>query len=199
MASLRKASAYSKRYARPYTRKSKKRSKNYIRTVPGNKIVKMQMGDIKGFEEGKFKTILKMVSKEKVQIRDNAIESCRQGIVKVLEKNLTGQYYFAIKIHPHHILRENKMLTGAGADRMQSGMQLSFGKAIGRAALVKPKKTIFLVGVNSEKGKKITRQAFKRVNPKVPCKVKIITEEVEQKAHNIQLKTITSNIKYNGG
>jgi len=45
---LRKGSAYSKRYARPYTRKSKKRSKSYIKTVPNSRIVKFQMGDTKG-------------------------------------------------------------------------------------------------------------------------------------------------------
>ena len=48
---LRKASAYTKRYARPYTRNSKKRKKSYIKTVPNSRIVKFKMGDLKGFDD----------------------------------------------------------------------------------------------------------------------------------------------------
>ena len=45
MASLRKAAAYSKKHARPFTRKSKSRKKAYIKTIPGIRIVKFDMGD----------------------------------------------------------------------------------------------------------------------------------------------------------
>ncbi|PIN88889.1 hypothetical protein COU61_03295, partial [Candidatus Pacearchaeota archaeon CG10_big_fil_rev_8_21_14_0_10_35_13] len=155
MPALRKASAYTKRYARPYTRKSKQRRKNYIRAVPGSKIVKIQMGDARGFAEGKYAVTFKLIATEYAQLRSNALESARQGIIKTLEKNLNGQYFFVIKAHPHHVQRENKALTGAGADRLSSGMQLSFGKTVGRAALVKPGKELFVVGVhNTEKARK---------------------------------------------
>jgi len=40
-------------------------------------------------------------------------------------KTFNGQYFFRIIPFTHHIQRENKMLTGAGADRTQTGMQLS--------------------------------------------------------------------------
>lgn len=173
---LRKASAYTQRYARPYTRKSNVKSKSYIKTIPPNKLVKLQMGDIKGFEQGKFKIILRFSSAENVQIRDNAIEAARQYVHKELEDNFLGQYYFAVKVFPHHILRENRMLTGAGADRMQTGMAHSFGTNIGRAAMVKENQEVFVLGLNSAKAAGFARSALEKVRAKLPCRMRILTE-----------------------
>lgn len=181
MASLRKAGAYSKKYARPYTRVSKKRTKNFIKTTPQKKVVKFHMGNVKSFRQGKFDTIVKIISNEKIQIRDNAIESARQTITRGLEKQIPGQFYFHVKIFPHHILRENKMLTGAGSDRMQTGMQKSFGKTIGRAAMVKPNQEIFIIATSGEKQIKAVKNVLSTVKSKLPCKVKINIEKVKKK------------------
>ena len=173
---LRKAASYSKWPARPYTRKSAKKAKSYIKAVPAQKVVKLQMGDINGYEHGKFSTTINLVSVEQVQLRDNAIEAARQSIHKDLETALPGQYYFAVRVYPHHILRENKMLTGAGADRMQTGMAHSYGQTMGRAAFVKDGKEIFLIGVTSEKARQITVAALKKVKPKLPCHSRTVVE-----------------------
>jgi large subunit ribosomal protein L10e len=184
MAKLRKASAYSKRYARPYTRKSKSRTKSYVKTVPNSKIVKFDMGKIKNFVKGEFPFQLIVTSDEKVtvQIRDNAIEACRQTIQREIDKPLMSQFYIGIRIVPHHILRENKMLTGAGADRMQSGMKHSYGKSVGRAAFVKPGKEIFIIAVKDEKGVKLVREAIRKIKPKLACKVKVkvVKQEIKK-------------------
>lgn len=177
---LRKASSYSKFKARPYTRKSAKKSKSYIKTIPPTKVVKLHMGDISGFGKGKYPTLIKVASLEQVQLRDNAIEAARQSIHKDLEINFPGQYYFSVKVYPHHILRENKMLTGAGADRMQTGMTQSFGATIGRAAFVKPNQIIFLIAVNSEKALQVTRAAIKKIKAKLPCSTRILVEKIKQ-------------------
>jgi len=177
MASLRKASAYSKKKVRPYTRKSKIKGKSYIKQVPNNKIVKYNMGNIRAYNEGKFKNILKLVSKEKVQIRDNALESCRQLLNKSLEKKIPGRYYFEIKIFPHHILRNNKTAAGAGADRLSSGMKHSFGVIEGRAAIVSPGKEVFLVGVDNESDLRVARAAMSTVKSTLPCKTKLTLEK----------------------
>lgn len=174
---LRKASSYSRFYARPYTRKSSKKAHSYIKTIPGTKVVKLNMGSIQAYEQGKLPIILRMVAAQDVQLRDNAIEAARQYIHHELEAYFLGQYYFAVKVYPHHILRENKMLTGAGADRMQTGMQLSFGATVGRAALVKKGKEIFVVAVNSEKAAKATRGYMERIKAKLPCTTRILTEK----------------------
>ena len=177
MASLRKASAYSKRYARPNTRTSKKRAKSFIKTSPPNKVVKYNMGKRNKYDAGDFPIELKAVTTESVQIRDSSIEASRQYLTRLLEKELPGEFYLEIKIFPHHILRENKMLTGAGADRMQSGMKHAFGKTAGRAALLKPGKEIFFIAVADDRGMRIAKSALKAIKAKLPCKTQVIIEK----------------------
>lgn len=181
MATLRKASAYSKKRVIPYTRVSKRRQKSYIKTVPQQKIVKFEMGKISKFKEGKLPHILKVISMEKIQIRHNALESCRQYINKKLDKELAGQYMFKVVPFPHHIQRENKMLTGAHADRMQTGMQLAFGKATGKAAILKPKKEIFVLALPDKKAVLFARKIIKQVNPKLPGRIKVEYEDLSLK------------------
>lgn len=41
-----------------------------------------------------------------------------------------------MQVHPFHVLRINKMLSCAGADRLQTGMRGAFGKPAGLAARV---------------------------------------------------------------
>jgi large subunit ribosomal protein L10e len=177
MASLRKASAYSKKKVLPYTRISKKRGKSYVKTVPPQKIVKFAMGKGNLYRQGKFPFELIVVSTEKVQLRHNALEACRQFINKKLDREFNGQYYFKVVPFPHHIQRENKMLTGAGADRMQTGMQLSYGKCVGKAAILKPGSKIFVAAVSNPKAILFIRKVFKQVKSKLPCKIKILSED----------------------
>lgn len=174
MAALRKASAYSKKKVVPYTRVSKKKKKSYIKTVPQQKIVKFAMGKEELYKSGKLPNMLTVVSAEKVQIRHNALEACRQYINKKLDKGLVGQYVFKVIPFPHHIQRENKMLTGAGADRMQTGMQQAFGKSVGKAAIVKPGTKIFFIAVPNKKAVAFARKLVKQVKSKLPGKIKII-------------------------
>jgi large subunit ribosomal protein L10e len=175
---LRNARAYSRKYARPYTRKSKVKSKSYIKTVPPMKIVKFHMGDIKSYENGRFKFILTVISKQKVQIRDNAIEACRQGILKDLEENLPGGYYFGIKKYPHHILRENRVFSGGSkGERVNTGMQMSFGSAIGRAAFVAEGEAIYVIAFADKKFLGVIRNAIRKIQPKMCCATKISLEE----------------------
>src|SRR3989338_5883184 len=134
---LRKASSYSKKRVVPFTRTSKQKGKAYIKTIPPQNIVKFTMGSEKLYREGKFPHEVTLVADEMAQIRHNALEACRQYINKRMDTDLPGQYLFRSVPYPHHIQRENKVLTGPGADRMSSGMQLSYGNPMGKAALVK--------------------------------------------------------------
>lgn len=171
---LRKASSYSKRPCRPFTRTSRKKGKSYIKTVPPKKLVKMKMGKIKDYEQGKFPFIVKLVSKEPVQLRDNALEAARQFLNNKMEKSIKEGFYFEVKPAPHHILRENKMLTGAGSDRMSTGMQLSYGKTMGRAALIKEGQDIFIISVGSEKNMKLAQSLLQQIKSKLPCRTVIV-------------------------
>lgn len=172
---LRKASSYSKRTARPYTRKSKKKAKSYIKAVPNSKIVKFKMGDLKGYKDGKYAICLVVRSKERVQIRDNSIEAVRQYLNRFVQEKVGKDFYLEVKIYPHHILRENKMLTGAGADRMQTGMARSFGKTVGRAALVRPNQVLFIVGAKSVAHEPVLRELINSAKARLPCKIYVET------------------------
>ena len=176
MATLRKANAYSKKKVTPFTRTSKKKSKSYIRTIPPSKIVKFTMGKT---DLTKLRHHLTMVSTEKVQLRHNAMEACRQYINKKIDKKFTGNYGFRIIPYPHHIQRENKMLTGAGADRMQTGMQLAYGKSAGKAAILKEGSGIFFVAVQNEKAVQFVREVLKQIKSKIPGKTKVVYEVKE--------------------
>lgn len=179
MATLRKANAYSKKKVTPFTRISKKRQKSYIKTVPQQKIVKFTMGKEQLLEKGKLPHQLTLVAEEKVQIRHNALEACRQFINKKLEKKFGNQYVFKVLVFPHHVQRENKLLTGAGADRMQTGMQLSYGKSMGKAAILKKGSGVFFIALQHKNSVAFGREILKQIKPKLPCKVKIEYKEVK--------------------
>ncbi|MEN7982064.1 MAG: 50S ribosomal protein L16 [Nanoarchaeota archaeon] len=181
MATLRKANAYSKKNVTPYTRTSKRRQKSFIKTVPAQKIVKFSMGKVSLANQGKLPHKLVVLCTEKVQIRHNALEACRQYINKQVDKELAGQYSFQIIPFPHHIQRENKMLTGAGADRMQTGMQLSFGKCVGKSAIMKKDSKLFVINVANPKAVSFVRKVLKQVKPKLPCKTKVLYEDLSKK------------------
>ena len=176
MAGLRKAAAYSKKIVVPYTRISKKKGKSYVKTSPQQKIVKFSMGKEKVYRKGKLPHVLTLISTENVQIRQNALEACRQYINKKLDTEFNGQYFFRIIPYSHHIQRENKMLTGAGADRMQTGMQLSFGKTAGKSAIVKKNTNLFMVAVGDVKATSFVRKLYKQIKSKLPGKTRIVYE-----------------------
>lgn len=174
---LRKACAYSKKYARPYTRKSRVKSKSYIKAIPPQKVVKFDMGNLNAFREGKYNLILKLTSREDVMARDNSIEACRQIIHKDLELNYPGAYYFSVRKYPHHILRENKVFSGGSkGERVNTGMQMSFGVAIGRAAFIKKGDLIFLIALPEKKFVPVARKALEKIKPKLPCATNIVLE-----------------------
>ena len=78
-----------------------------------------------------------MVCDEKQQISSEALEACRVAINKHLVKHIgKDNYHIRMRAHPFHVLRANKMLSCAGADRLSSGMRHSYGKPIGVAARV---------------------------------------------------------------
>merc|ERR1711966_650575 len=54
-------------------------------------------------------------------------------------------FHMRIRLHPFHVLRQNKMLSCAGADRLSSGMRHAFGKALGVCARVNIGQIIYSV------------------------------------------------------
>lgn len=177
---VRAAKAYSKRKVTHFTRRSKVKYLNYIKTVPAQKIVKFNMGDISKYNQGKFKNIISIFSNEKVQIRDLALEATRQMLHNKLQKRFGENYYLACKPYPHQIIRNNKTFSGGTkGERVQSGMKHSFGTSEGRTAPVKVGGLIFLIAFENKKDTPFIRDLCKSAIPKLPCSVRIIYEELE--------------------
>ena len=172
MVSIRPNSCY-RHYERPYTRKSKYKSKAFIKATPENRVTKFEFGDVKA----KFNCQIDLVTKTPLQLRHNSIESARTVVIRRLTE--TGKNYrFTVRAYPHHVLRENKMLTGAGADRMQTGMQLSFGRAVGLAARIKANQPIFSVRVDKADAK-AARLALAGALPKLPCRCSFVEKDYQ--------------------
>ncbi len=170
MAKKRKFCAY-RAIERPYTRFSKFKKWSFVKARPVCKIVRFDVGPV----GKKFRYTLKLISKTSLQIRDNAFESARLTSNRLLETNLgKNGYRMKLMVYPHHVLRENPLAAGAGADRMSTGMQKSFGKTIGVAAQVKKGQTIFMVDVNKA-GLELAKKAMKRASYKLPgsCSIEI--------------------------
>ena len=174
MARIRKFCAY-RRLERPYTRISKFKKKSYIKANPRVNIVRFAMGNTKK----KFPYQLDLVTKGDLQIRQNAIESARMTCNRVLEKTLGKQaYHFKIRIYPFHILRENPLAAGAGADRFSTGMKHSFGNPIGSAARIKKRQILIEIKVNKSR-LDVGKEAIRRAGSKLPCPCQIVIKENE--------------------
>jgi large subunit ribosomal protein L10e len=117
-----------------YTRVAKNPQDSFITGIPGSKITRYNMGNL----TGKFDTELSIVTMGEIQIRHNALESARIAVNKILEDKIgVNNYRLKLRVYPHHVMRENVMATGAGADRVQSGMRGAFGKPVGTAARIR--------------------------------------------------------------
>ncbi|HLP80054.1 MAG TPA: 50S ribosomal protein L16 [Acidobacteriota bacterium] len=175
MATIRKFVAY-RRLERPYTRKSKYREKSYIRGSPHNKITRYNGGNLKGT----FEYSVKLHAKATLQIRDCALESARLIVNRHCEKKIgLENFYLALKPFPHHHLRENPLATGAGADRLSTGMAFSFGKVIGLAARIFKGDDVIEVRVNKDR-LEIAKEIIHLAASKLPCKTYITIEPVKK-------------------
>ena len=131
---------YRKGNGQPYTRKK------YIKGKPQIKIAKFEGG-----QKGDYDFSVQLLINEKMQLTHMAIESTRLTANKRLEKTAGETGYFSkLRIYPHVLLRENKMIAAAGADRLQEGMRRAFGKAVSLAARVNRGQCIMELQVKKE-------------------------------------------------
>jgi large subunit ribosomal protein L10e len=65
-----------------------------------------------------FPFVCHLVSDEKEQISSEALEASRVACNKYMTKHAgKDAFHIRIRAHPYHVLRINKMLSCAGADR----------------------------------------------------------------------------------
>merc|ERR1712209_59374 len=98
---------------------------------------------------------------------------CNKYLVKNCGKD---GFHIRMRVHPFHVLRINKMLSCAGADRLQTGMRGAFGKAHGTATRVKIGQ--ILISVRSyDKFKDQVIEALRRSKFKFPGRQKIFVSK----------------------
>jgi large subunit ribosomal protein L10e len=148
--------------------------KKFAKGFPPPKINKFTMGDTKG----NFEVEAKLVALKRAQIRHSALEAARVATNRILMDKLINDYLMQVHPYPHIILRENKMIFGAHADRLQQGMRRSFGKAIGTAARIEPDQTIITVKVKAN-ALELAKESLKRGSAKLPIPCKIVVEKMQ--------------------
>jgi len=167
---LRPARCYTHFSGPPYTRRE------YIHGVPPPKITKFEMGNRELLEKAEVKG--ELVVLEAGQIRHNALEAARIAVNKYLSSTVgDANFYFRIRVYPHHVFRENKMMAFAGADRLQDGMRQAFGKPIGTAARVYPGHVVLEVW-GLAKNKENIKEALRRGAHKMPLPTRIVLREL---------------------
>ncbi|HLF16154.1 MAG TPA: 50S ribosomal protein L16 [Candidatus Thermoplasmatota archaeon] len=149
---------YRKIMQHAYTRRE------YMGGVPGNRILQFTSGQ----PNGDYPVTFHLIAEERAQLRHTALESMRQTAVRSLDASLGRENYFLqVRVYPHHVLRQNKQASGAGADRVSMGMRLAFGKAIGTAARVEPGQALITIRVPL-RGIAAAKESLRKCYNKVP-------------------------------
>lgn len=147
--------------------------KEYMGGVPGSKITIFDMGNL----SADFPVALSLVAKEACQIRHNALEAARISANRYLVERVGRKnFHLKIRLYPHHVLRENKLATGAGADRVSQGMRRAFGRAVGTAARVKRGQKMLSVAVEGDNAE-YAKEALKKASYKLPTPCKIVIDK----------------------
>jgi large subunit ribosomal protein L10e len=144
----------------------------FNRGVPDPKIRIYDLGRKKASVDD-FPLCVHLISDEYEQLSSEALEAARitanKYIVKMAGKDA---FHMRVRVHPYHITRINKMLSCAGADRLQTGMRGAFGKPQGCVARVDIKQILFSVRCK-DVHKKIVIEALRRCKFKFPGRQKI--------------------------
>ena len=146
----------------------------YCRGVPDSKVRIFDLGRKRaGVEE--FPFCCHLLSLEREQISSEALEAARIACNKYITKyGGKDSFHMRIRVHPWHVLRINKMLSCAGADRLQTGMRGAFGKPTGTVARVKFNQILISVRSKDNVAKHVL-EALRRAKFKFPGRQEVVT------------------------
>lgn len=121
-----------------------------------------------------FPFCVHLVSWEKENVSSEALEAARIACNKYMTK-FAGKdaFHLRVRVHPFHVLRINKMLSCAGADRLQTGMRGAFGKPQGTCARVAIGQVLLSVRCRDNNAQH-AEEALRRAKFKFPGRQKII-------------------------
>ncbi len=164
------ASMYRRITGQAFTRRE------YMGGVPNSRISQFDMGNLKA----DFPVTLTLKVKNRVQIRHTSIEAGRIAANKKLSSGAgVANYHLRVRAYPHCVLRENKLATGAGADRVSSGMRNAFGKNVSTAARLERNQAILTVHVAADKVD-VAKLALWKASMKFPSPCYVDVEKGEE-------------------
>jgi len=148
----------------------------FCRGVPDPKIRIFDLGRKKANVE-EFPLCIHLLSDEHQQLSSEALEAGRICANKYITK-MSGKdsFHLRVRVHPFHVIRINKMLSCAGADRLQTGMRGAFGKPNGTVARVDIGQIIFSVRTKDH-NKPTVVEALRRAKYKFPGRQKIVVSK----------------------
>ena len=144
----------------------------FCRGVPDPKIRIYDCGK-KKYDVDEFPGAVHLVSDEYEQVSAEALEAARVAANKAMI-NLAGKesFHLRVRAHPFMVIRINKMLSCAGADRLQTGMRGAFGKPYGKVARVDIGQVLLSMRCREDKTES-AQEALRRASAKIPGRQKI--------------------------
>jgi len=163
----RPARCYRYQEGKPYIKS------RYCRGVPDPKIQIYDVGK-KDASVDQFPYVYHMVSDEKEQLTSEALEASRIAVKKYMSTAVGIEGFHArVRCHPFHVLRINKMLSCAGADRLQTGMRGAYGKPQGLTCRVNIGQ--ILISIRTKKQNIVhAKEALRRARYKFPGRQKLV-------------------------
>ncbi|KAL4795192.1 ribosomal protein L10e/L16 [Aspergillus venezuelensis] len=148
----------------------------FNRGVPDPKIRFYDQGRKKAFVDD-FPCCVHLVSNEYEQLSSEALEAARVCANKYLVKTAGKEsFHLRIRVHPYHTIRLNKMLSVAGADRLQTGMRGAYGKPAGKVARVAVGQILMSVRT-ADRYRATAIEALRRSMYKFPGRQKVIVSK----------------------
>ncbi|MFB6129402.1 MAG: 50S ribosomal protein L16 [Salinigranum sp.] len=153
--------------------------REYITGIPGSKIAQHNMGNLQA-DPDDYPVHISLRVEEECQIRHGSLESARLSANRLMLKHVGQENYkMVLRKFPHHVIRENKQATGAGADRVSDGMRQAFGKPVGTAARVGRGDAIFTIYCRPEDAA-VAKDALRRAYNKISPPARVVVEEGEE-------------------
>ncbi|EED12675.1 50S ribosomal protein L10e, putative [Talaromyces stipitatus ATCC 10500] len=148
----------------------------FNRGVPDHKIRFFDTGRKKATVDD-FPCCIHLVSSEYEQLSSEALEAALICANKYLVKTAGKEsFHLRIRVHPYHTTRINKMLSVAGADRLQTGMRGTWGKPVGKVARVNVDQILVSVRT-TDRHRLVAIEALRRSMYKFPGRQKVIVSK----------------------
>ena len=145
----------------------------FCRGVPDPRIQRYETG-VRSAKSKDLPICTRLILLEHENISAEALEAARVSSNRYMMKTMGKEgYHIRINLHPFHVLRINKMLSTAGADRLQTGMRHAFGKPEGLVCRARYESQIMGIRTTPQ-GLKNALEALRRASFKFPGHTRIV-------------------------